>query len=123
MFEIKIGTWVTVNGGQPHQFKRFTGDSPNWNKSLDYENIEMLDYSKQHIPNYDRSIVKLWDPKEGEWCWYGGNICKILKPVPNDLLHSIRIWTDLREPENMSVHKSYIKEPFKGILPSFVIGE
>jgi hypothetical protein len=64
----KVGDWVTVNDGRPHQFKRFTKDLPEWNKSLDYENVEMLSGTKFHIPKFDRSIVKLWSPKPNEWC-------------------------------------------------------
>ena len=62
------GEWVQVNGGTPHQFKQFTKDLPEWDKSLDYENIEMLDNTKYHIPNFDRSIVTKWEPQSGDYC-------------------------------------------------------
>ena len=69
MIEINIGDWVTING-KPYQFRRFTKYLPEWNKSLDYENVEMLCGVRFHIPNFDRSIVKPWQPKEGEWCLF-----------------------------------------------------
>ena len=66
--KFKVGDWVTINNSKPKQFYRFTKDLPEWNKTLNYENIELLNRGKFHIPNFDRSIVKLWEPKPNEWC-------------------------------------------------------
>jgi len=75
--EFKIGDWVVVEGSNyPRQFKRFTGDLPEWNKKLDYENVEFLNTSyKKRIPLNSRNKVSLWQPKINEWCvlWNNGN--------------------------------------------------
>jgi len=72
--EFNIGDWVTVGDSNPCQFKRFTGDLPEWNKDLDYEVIEFTDtLMRYQIPNFDRSIVKLWKPKQGKLCVFWDN--------------------------------------------------
>lgn len=74
--EFKVGDWVTVNNSILLQFKQFTGDLPQWNKELDYEVVEFIDCNmKYRVPNFDRSIVKKWQPKENELCvfWNNGN--------------------------------------------------
>jgi len=69
MKEIELGTWVTVNNEKcAYQFRRFTGNLPEWNKSLDYEVAEMLCGHKIKIPNFDRSIINIWKPTINKYC-------------------------------------------------------
>jgi len=79
----KVGDWVTIKGSNPKQFKRFTGNLPQWNKSLDYENVELLNGERFRIPNFDRSVVKRWKPKAGELCVFWDN---------NDILVKDDFW-------------------------------
>ena len=72
--EFKVGDWVTVNNSIPLQFKQFTGDLPQWNKELDYEVVEFIEFGiKYQIPNFDRSIVKHWSPKQDTLCVFWNN--------------------------------------------------
>ena len=72
--KFKVGDWVTVNNGIPLRFKRFTGNLPEWNKELNYEIVEFIKCGLKHqIPNFDRSIVKHWKPKKGEFCVFWDN--------------------------------------------------
>lgn len=124
MEKFKVGDWVTINSGSPHQFKRFTKDLPEWNKSLEYENIEMLCGARFHIPNFDRSIVELWQPKEGEWCWFAFDIDD--RPFLSQFSHI----TKNEQIGNKLISIGYhdivgnlpktICEPFIGELPSFL---
>jgi len=127
MNEFKVGDWVTVSNGRPYQFKRFTKDSPEWNKSLDYENIEMLCGSRFHISNFDRSIIKLWQPKTGEWCWFWHKKDKAVfgKLVTIDESRErlkIGIYSIKKLGQNMNSQPTWYKfcEPFIGQLPSFI---
>ena len=68
MIEFKVSDWIIVDNKHLGQFKRFTKDLPEWNKNLDYENVEFLNGERFHVSNFDRSIVRSWKPKVGEYC-------------------------------------------------------
>lgn len=127
MNEFKVGDWVRVNNGKPHQFKRFTKDLPGWNKNLDYENIEMLCHARFHIPNFDRSIVTLWEPTKDEWCWFykDGEFPSIAKFDRKENEHTFLGFVCVEDKKFPTCYKPIIVfadiiEPFIGNLPSMI---
>lgn len=133
--EFKVGNWVTVNGSLPHQFSTFTKDLPEWNKTLDYENVEMLDKSKFHIPRFDRSIVQLWKPKVGEYCWFWNNhgetpVFGKFKSMNSDCNENPYLasesWYQHEIPETANIFYDQWRkdwkycEPFIGMLPTII---
>lgn len=135
--QFKVGDWVTVNNGKPHQFYRFTKDLPEWNKNLNYENIEMIDKSKYHIPNFDRSIVRFWQPKVNEYCWFWnqdggipvfGKFKSINSNFNKNKYISSESWYEFDIPANANIFYDQWRrdwkfcEPFLGQQPSFLKG-
>jgi len=103
---VKPGDWVTIDNVEtPHKFKAFSGDSSDWNRTLDYERAEMVDGMNYKLINYDRSIIKPWKPEVGEWVWLFTNNGTSIHPTI----------TQFREELSGEIF-----EPFLGKFPEFI---
>ena len=106
MKQFKVGDWVSIDGCNYYVHEEHNG---NGNISKDVVN---------NLYTYGRD-VELWQPKEGEWCWIGKNLSKIVTHDRDGYftcLNSNGTYTAYMELEY--IYK--IAEPFIGELPSFL---
>ena len=69
--KFKIGDWVRFNGHVVGKVKYTTENDPSWNQSLNYFNYELEGGYKFHSTSALK--YELWEPQEGEWCWFWTN--------------------------------------------------
>ena len=96
MCEFRVGDWITISKGKAWKATEF-------------------DVAHLKLDN----DVELWQPKEGEWCWIGKNLSKIVAHDRDGYftcLTSNGTYTAYMKLEY--IYK--IAEPFIGELPSFL---
>ena len=100
MQQFKVGDWLQVIAGNERP-------------------IGSLFKVKSCLTRYRAADVKLWEPNEGEWCWIGKNLSKIVTHDRDGYftcLNSNGTYTAYMELEY--IYK--IAEPFIGELPTFL---
>ena len=79
----------------------------------------IADDGSVYINNFNSELFSAWQPKEGEWCWVGKNLSKIVAHDRDGYatcLNSNGTYTTYMKLEY--IYK--IAEPFIGELPSFL---
>ena len=106
MIKFKVGDWIEFDNSVFCVHKEYNGNR--------YISEEVAN----NLANYGKSVT-LWQPKEGEWCWIGKNLSKIVTHDRDGYftcLNSNGTYTAYMELEY--IYK--IAEPFIGELPSFL---
>ena len=101
----KVGDWVRVSNERVKIGKIIEADE--------------FYYTIENYGQVDLSDVELWLPREGEWCWVGKNLSKIVAHDRDGYftcLTSSGTYTAFMKLEY--IYK--IAEPFIGELPSFL---
>ena len=107
--KFKIGDWVRISG----TIQRVVEINP----PTDYAQFFDIDMVETEDDYVSAEVVELWQPKEGEWCWYKNNLVKIIditdciyvKATPASFMDRFVFFADFLE-----------CEPFIGQLPSSV---
>lgn len=103
----KAGDWIRV----PNHNHIFQFTSTFTENGIEYMSDGYEDIFGQQGWTIDE--VEPWEPKEGEWCWYGYEIVQVI-----DNSNPIKVCRQESDSyEEVSVDKL---EPFKGELPSFI---
>ena len=106
--KFKVGDWVTCETGGTNPYKIIN------------ENI------LKYCTNGSRKNVKLWQPEEGEWCWFyfsesvsDHNCLTLGKFIGFRNKESNALFLEYYDTDN-NIFASDMCEPFIGNLPSFI---
>jgi hypothetical protein len=100
MSELKIGDWVRNSKNGIYKITYIEGDAY-------YDN-------NGYIGCDEYNPIRQWQPKEGEWCWYGFELVQVIDKHPNH----VKICRQ-KSPTYEEIPQEYLK-PFIGQLPEIV---
>ena len=105
MNEFKVGDWVTTKAGYTKQISGLTRDACD---TLSIGNTSV------GINVVFKNEIELWQPKEGEWCWFWDTITPHRPTLRQFGKYEEDYFTDTE-------HNPFTScEPFFGELPSFL---
>ena len=108
MNEFKVGDWVTTKAGYTKQISGLTRDACD---TLSIGNTSV------GVNVVFKNEIELWQPKEGEWCWFWDNFNN---PFIGKFVARNGDNYQYKHTKNDKVYSAYKCEPFVGELPSFL---
>ena len=114
MIKFKVGDWVTTKAGYTKQISCLTSDACD---TLSIGNTSV------GINVVFKNEIELWQPKEGEWCWFWNNGSQaFLGQYDGVATSSTSTWYMCKFVKHSNTISSIYDniEPFFGELPSFL---
>lgn len=116
MSDLKLNDWTTheQHGGNPKQIESITNGEAYFSVTVGGYSIKLED-------------LKKWQPKEGEWCWFGNKIdsksfvlSQFDETITIDHTWDIAYTEVLYKSKEYGLRRYSSCEPFIGELPSYL---